>query len=158
MQKQKLRGLRTEDLKSLREYQLLLTLVIREWLRGMEAQLSKQLYKIELWVLKFIPYVLAVLQFIDTILISFGIIVPFLSYMACVSPIVLLFLYISSYAFKFCEYHRIPLHYMVFNKIIITMDYWIQFPITDYHWALLQSLLFGLFALMCGILKLFKKI
>ena len=124
----------------------------------MVAQLSKQLYKIELWVLKFISYVLAVLQFINTILISFGIISPILSYMGCVSPIVLLFLYISSYAFKFCEYHRIPLHYIAFNKITVMLDYWIQFPITDYYWALVQSLLFGFFAIMCGILKFFKKI
>lgn len=124
----------------------------------MAEQLNKQLYKIELLFLKFIPYMLAALQFVNTIFVNFGVAIPIISYMACVSPIVLLFLYISSYAFRFCEYHRIPLHYIVFNKITITMDYWIQFSITDYWWALIQSLIFGFFALMCGILKLLKKI
>ncbi len=129
-----------------------------DYIKRMADSLSKQLYKIELWILKFIPYVLAILQFTNTIFVNFGVAIPFLSYMTCVSPIVLLFLYISSYAFKFCEYHRIPLHYIVFDKIIIALDHWFQFPITDYYWALIQLLLFGFFAIMCGILKLFKKI
>lgn len=120
--------------------------------------LNKRLYKIELWILKFIPYILAILQFTNTIFVNFGMAIPFLSYMTCVSPIVLLFLYISSYAFKFCEYHRIPLHYIVFDKTIIMLDYWFQFPITDYYWVLIQLLLFGFFTILCGILKLFKKI
>ena len=42
----------------------------------------------------------------------------------------LIFLYISSYVFKFCEWHRMPLHYLTIVQIICLMDYYFVFPIS----------------------------
>ena len=106
--------------------------------------LNRQLYKIELWILKFIPYILAILQFTNTIFVNFGMAIPFLSYMTCVSPIVLLFLYISSYAFKFCEYHRIPLHYITIGNVIGLFNQWFQYPISSMNMVRVYFVLTGI--------------
>lgn len=36
----------------------------------------------------------------------------------------LLFIYIASYVFEFCEHHRMFLHYVVLNAILSTIDYY----------------------------------
>lgn len=120
--------------------------------------MDKILYKHILFGIKFIPYCMAALCFVNTICCGLGIVIPFMHSLGFVSPILLVFLYLSSYAFKFCEYHRLPLHYIVANKFLNTLDYWIQWNIMDYYFVLVHMLLFGFFAIMCGILKLFKKI
>lgn len=33
------------------------------------------------------------------------------------------FLYLASYVFEFCEYHRIFLHYVAIDTILTTIDY-----------------------------------
>lgn len=116
--------------------------------------MNRLLYKAEIWVLKFIPYLIALLYFINTICLNLGIIIPWFCGIAHLSPLTLLFLYLSSYTFKFCEYHRIPLHYVVSNNILNLIDYHIGFPISDYNFILMHSLLFGLASVICGILKL----
>lgn len=123
-----------------------------------EKLVSKQLYKIAIWLLKFIPFILALFNFLNTILITLGIILPFIVELASISFIPLIFIYIASYLFKFCRYHRVPLHYVAVNKVLNLIDYYFQIPIPDYNWLILNSVVFGFFALMCGILKLFKKI
>ena len=116
--------------------------------------MNKLLYKLEIISLKFIPYILAILCFINTILLNIGIVMSLLNAIGFVSPIVLIFLYLSSYTFKFCEYHRVPLHYIVLNNILNSLDYHFQFAITDYDFILIHSLLFGFVSILCGILKL----
>ena len=116
--------------------------------------MQKILYKLEILLLKFIPFVLALFQFIRTICFILGIATPIFAELASVSLLPLIFLYLSSYTFKFCEYHRIPLHYIVLNNILNSLDYHFQFAITDYNFILMHSLLFGLASILCGILKL----
>lgn len=116
----------------------------------------KWLYKIEIWILKIIPFIIATMCFVSTILNTIGVYVPILSEMFFVSYIPLLFLYVSSYTFKFCEYHRIPLHYLLTTNVINTVDSYFTIPITDYNFILMHSLLFGFASILCGILKLKK--
>ena len=116
--------------------------------------MQKVLYKLEILLLKFIPFVLALFQFIRTICFILGIATPIFAELASVSLLPLIFLYISSYTFKFCEYHRIPLHYIASNNILNSLDYHFQFAITDYNYILMHSLLFGFASILCGILKL----
>ena len=64
-----------------------------------------------------------------------------------VSFLPLLFLYLASYAFHFCEYHRMFLHYIVVNNILTLYDFYIGIPISDkmlftIHVALVGQLLF----------------
>ena len=123
-----------------------------------EKLVSKQLYKIAIWLLKFIPFILALFNFLNTILTTLGIILPFIVELASISFIPLIFIYITSYLFKFCRYHRVPLHYVAVNKVLNLIDYYFQIPIPDYNWLILNSVVFGFFTIMYGILKFFKKI
>jgi hypothetical protein len=88
-----------------------------------------KLYKIELYLLKIIPMLLAGIHLTNTVLSYYGIDIIIFSYIGSVSLIPLIFLYISSYVFKFCEYHRMFLHYIVVNNLINIYDYYIGIPI-----------------------------
>lgn len=88
-----------------------------------------KLYKVELYLLKIIPVLLAGLHLANTVLSYYGIDIILFSYIGSVSLIPLIFLYISSYVFKFCEYHRMFLHYIVVNNAINIYDYYVGIPI-----------------------------
>lgn len=105
---------------------------------------NKSLYKIELILLKFIPMILTIVCLLNSILSYFCIDLPILSYIGGVSIFTLLFLYISSYTFKFCEYHRIFLHYITITWILNIIDCYIGIPIGDFMYLCLQLSLFGL--------------
>lgn len=92
---------------------------------------SKTLYKFELILLKFIPFILAFVCFLNTVFSYFGIDLEFLAHIGGISLLTLLFLYVSSYVFKFCLYHRLALHYVVVNNILNIYDYYIGVPLDD---------------------------
>ena len=90
----------------------------------MEERLrNKELYKIFLYILKIIPMIMALCDVLNTALWMFGIDTWWLSYIGGISFMTIIFLYISSYVFKFCEYHRMFLHYVTFNNIVSLIDY-----------------------------------
>lgn len=119
--------------------------------------MDKLLYKVEILLLKFIPFILAIFQFIYTICFIVNVSVPIIAELASVSLIPLVFLYVSSYVFKFCEYHRMPLHYIVSNNILNSLDYHFQLAVSDYNIIIIHSLIFGFFAIGCGIMKIVTK-
>ena len=86
-------------------------------------RLNKGLYKATLIVLKIIPMSLALCDILNTALYCFGIDVQFLSYIGGVSFLTMIFLYLASYVFRFCIYHRLFLHYVLVNNIISIIDY-----------------------------------
>lgn len=87
------------------------------------SSISKPSYKVLLYILKIIPMVLALCDILNTVFWLIGVDVWWLSYIGGVSLFPLLFLYISSYVFRFCSYHRMFLHYVVINNIVSTIDY-----------------------------------
>ena len=105
---------------------------------------SKTLYKIELGLLKVIPMILALTALLNSILSYFGIDLYILSYIGGVSIFTMLFLYLSSYVFKFCEYHRMFLHYIVSTWIINIIDYYVGIPISDLEYLCLQMIIAGI--------------
>lgn len=111
---------------------------------GVEEKLrSKRLYKIELLLLKLIPMILAFTALLNSILSYFGIDLYILSYIGGISIFTMVFLYLSSYVFKFCEYHRMFLHYVVITWIINIIDYYIGIPVTDLEYLCLQMVVAG---------------
>ena len=111
---------------------------------GVEEKLrSKRLYKIELLLLKLIPMILAFTALLNSILSYFGIDLYILSYIGGISIFTMVFLYLSSYVFKFCEYHRMFLHYVVITWIINIIDYYIGIPVTDLEYLCLQMIVAG---------------
>lgn len=112
---------------------------------GVEASLrSKHLYKIELYLLKIMPMLIAIIYLMNTVLSYYDIIVPALSYIGCLSFIPLIFMYISSYVFRFCSYHRMFLHYIVINDTFNLVDYYYTLPISDWELFIVHMSIAGI--------------
>ena len=105
---------------------------------------SKNLYKIELYLLKVMPMLMAAIYLINTVLSYYDIILPVLSYIGGLSLIPLVFMYISSYVFRFCSYHRMFLHYIVINDLINLVDYYYTLPISDWQLLVLHICIAGI--------------
>ena len=101
---------------------------------------SKVLYKVELLLLKVIPMLMALCSVCNSILSYFDIEVVIMNYIGGVSLLPLLFLYLSSYVFKFCEYHRMFLHYLLITDIINVYDYHIGIPIGNLEYLCLHMI------------------
>lgn len=99
---------------------------------------SKVLYKIELFLLKIIPILMAVCSACNSILSYFNIEVTIINYIGGVSLLPLIFLYLSSYVFKFCAYHRMFLHYLLITDIINIYDYHIGIPLDNLEYLCLH--------------------
>lgn len=110
--------------------------------------MDKLLYKITVIVLKILPMLLAFITLLNSILSYFNIDLVILSYIVSyiggVSLIPILFIYITSYTFKFCEYHRMFLHYIVVTWIINIIDLYIGIPINDLEYLCLQMIIAGI--------------
>jgi hypothetical protein len=110
-----------------------------------ESLRSKTLYKVEIGLLKIIPMVLAGIYLSNTILSYFlDIDLIILSYIGGISLLPLIFLYLSSYVFRFCIYHRVFLHYITLNELILILDTHIGLPISDLEYFCLQMSIFGI--------------
>lgn len=104
---------------------------------------NKDLYKIELYLLKVMPMLLATIYLVNTVLSYCDIVVSVLSYIGGLSFIPLVFMYISSYVFRFCSYHRMFLHYTVINDLINLTDYYYTLPISDWEFLILYMSIAG---------------
>jgi len=94
----------------------------------MAERLQNSLYKIELHWIKIIPIVIAILSFVDTILSYLDINGATISYI--IALLVWLFLYLSSFVFKFCRWHRMFLYYILLEGIINWYDYTFIIPVS----------------------------
>lgn len=121
--------------------------------------LNKSLYKIELYLMKIMPMLYALLSLLNTVLSYLDIDCVILSYIGSVSFITLLFLYITSYVFKFCEYHRVFIHYTTITWILNIIDLYIGIPISDAAYLGVQLIVAGicLFTILYLYVKSNKK-
>lgn len=117
---------------------------------------NKYLYKIELYVIKVIPMLLALVHFTNTTLFYFNIDLEVLSYLGGTSFLTLGFLYLSSYVFGFCEYHRMFLHYIVITNSICIYDTYMGIPLSDSAMFVIYTSIAGLFLFLILYLK-FRK-
>ena len=97
----------------------------------MDAVENLRLHKITIGVLKIIPMLLALTTLLNQILSYFGIDLEVLGYIGGVSLLPITFLYLASYCFHFCNYHRMFLHYVVVCDILTLIDYYIGIPISS---------------------------
>lgn len=107
-----------------------------------EANLNKLIYKIELYLIKVIPIVIAGIYLLNTILSYFCIDLPVLSY--TVMFLFVLFLFTSSYAFKFCTWHRIFILYITINLILNIIDLYVGIALSDRDLFVLYMSITGL--------------
>ena len=118
-----------------------------------EENLNKSFFKIEMVLLKSLPMFIAVMYFSNTVLSYCGIDYAAITYLAGVGFIPLSFLYITSYCFKFCSYHRMPLHYILINNVVCIIDYNWEIPLDDLKYLCLHIII----AFICMIITIYLK-
>lgn len=97
---------------------------------------------------------MAVTCFVKTVLFCFGIDFDILSYLGGASFLTLVFLYVSSYVFKFCTYHRICLHYVTVMNIISLIDLYVGIPVNNIGLLIISLALTAAF--ICLIFYFYK--
>jgi hypothetical protein len=97
--------------------------------------------------------VIAILYLLNTILSYIGIDTVILSLLGGMSILPLIFLYLTSYVFKFCAYHRMFLHYIVVCDIINYIDYYYGIPLSDRSLFALNIIIAGVFLFVILYLK-----
>ena len=108
---------------------------------------SKSNYKHKLFIgfLKILPMVMAGLYLTNTILSYFDIDNRVFSYLASIGLIPWLFILVASYLFRFCEYHRMFLWYIMMNNIICWADEKWGLPIDNWNYFILHIAIAGVF-------------
>ena len=93
---------------------------------------SKNLYRLLIVMLKYIPMIISLFYLINTITAFIDIDIPILSTISGMSLLTWIFMYIATIVFNFCSYHRMFLYYILIVDIINIIDYYISIPISDF--------------------------
>lgn len=120
-----------------------------------EEGLKKRDVKLLIGALKIIPMLLALLETANTALYYFDLHYPVLSFIGGTSFIPLLFIYVSSWVYRFCAYHRMFIYYIALLHIINIIDYTIGIPIGIYWMLGIHAIIVSVFLFL--ILYLYKK-
>ena len=118
-----------------------------------ERNVNKALYKIELLLIKIIPFIIMFFYILNSILSYFNIDILLLSIISGMSILSWLFLFISSFVFRFCIYHRLPLYYILITDIINYYDNIIGIPINNRSLFVLNIIIIGVFILLIVYFK-----
>nr|DAW72449.1 MAG TPA: hypothetical protein [Caudoviricetes sp.] len=110
--------------------------------------MNKRMYKLELLCVKYVPIIIAAIVLLNAILARFDVYVDELNYIAGISFLTLIPMYISSIVYKFCKYHRMFIHYILTHKIVATIDMYIGIPLEDGMLLLLYLIIAGIFAFL----------
>lgn len=102
-------------------------------------------HKLFLGFLKIIPMAIAGLYLLNTVLSYYDIEWPAISYFAGTGIVPWLFIMFASYIFKFCEYHRMFLWYVLTNNFICWIDSKYPLPISNWDFFVLHISVAGLF-------------
>lgn len=105
----------------------------------------KRLHKVTIGSLKIIPMLLAAITLLNQVLSFFYIDWEILSYIGGISLLPMAFLYLASYCFRFCSYHRMFLHYIVVCNILTAYDYYVGIPISGVVLLLINLIIAGAF-------------
>ncbi len=116
---------------------------------------SKSLHKILIILLKIIPCLLALCEIVNMVFAFVGINASIPSIVGGISFLPLLFLYLASYAFSFCEYHRMFLHYVLTVNLLNIFDLYVGIPISITGLFTVHCILVGL--LLFAVLYFYKK-
>jgi hypothetical protein len=105
---------------------------------------SKYLYKILLLLLKYIPILISLVYIINTITAIFGIDLPVLSAIAGMSLLPWVFIYVATWVFRFCIYHRMFLYYILATDLTNIIDYYIHIPVDYYGILMVHGIITGI--------------
>ena len=122
--------------------------------------IDKRRHKLLIFALKILPAIMAGSYVIELTSIFLGlgtqVLVNFIGMI--VAPI--LFMYLASYVFKFCEYHRIFIHYVLILEILTTVKWYYPVIVTSQLVLNISFFLSGLLmlcVLFFNVYKIYKK-
>lgn len=95
-----------------------------------DSLVNKNLYKLFLSVVKFIPNLLAIIKIITLILHHAGQTSFVLTCVGGTSVTLLVILYLISYIFKFCGIYRLSLNYVSLITALSIFDWYIGIPVS----------------------------
>lgn len=110
----------------------------------MSKQISLFWAKLQLKIVKLLPMIIAFIYILGTVLNYYEVNTIMLNLLGGMSFLPLVFLYVASFAFRFCGYHRMFLHYIAASDCINWLDYVINIPITDLQYLILLVALYGI--------------
>lgn len=104
---------------------------------------DRNLYKLLLTIIKYMPIIMAMLFVLGIICNVFGVSSFIISCICGTSIFTLVLLYLLSYVFRFCYLYRLPLYYVTISNILIIL----------YKFKIIISILFviRLLALVLGL-------
>lgn len=125
--------------------------------------INKQLYKVDLFLLKLLPVLmcggLIIASYGATFQITaeFGIILQIVSHYVGLVMAPIMFMYISSYVFKFCNYHRMFIHYIAIIELMNVTNWYFKIPITNDLYNGIQITITITFLLLAIGMYLYKR-
>lgn len=115
--------------------------------------IEKDLYKLELLLIKSLPLGIALCYLINTVLSYFKIDAVILSYLGRMSILPIVFILVSSFAFKFCVYHRLPIYYIIVSDILNYYDLYVGIPISNRGLFMVNMIIAGIFIILIVFTK-----
>lgn len=112
-----------------------------------QADVSVSKYKLTVLYTKYLTVLLAIVDIIHTSFSYFNIDAFSLTIFDGLSICTTVLLYLLSYTFSYCKYHRIPIHYMLVSNSLAIIDYYIGIPLTDKALYCLYLIIFGIFTI-----------
>lgn len=103
---------------------------------------NKNLYKVFLIYLKIIPILLSSCCILNTTLSYYAIETPIFSILGETAIPEILLIYIATFVFRFCSYHRMFLYFLFINNIINIYDF--EFGIKNIELLMLVFILYGI--------------
>ena len=95
----------------------------------MKDNINPRSYKIALLLIRLIPMIVALCYGANSLLAFFNHDLEIIGYFVLILFVILL--YILSYVFRFCSYHRMFIHYIVIVDITNIIDYYIGIPMDE---------------------------
>lgn len=106
---------------------------------------NKQLYRLFLLVIKYIPNILAIVKILSLTLSYFGVKSFLLTCLSGTSILFLGILYLISIIFRFCGLYRLSLNYVTLITGITICDWYFDFPIEMLGMYTIYAVISGVF-------------
>lgn len=97
----------------------------------MEESLNKKTYKILLICLKYLPWLILIMYFINILLNLFGVTIMLIPIISQVTLLPGILIILFSILFKFCIWHRLPIYYCWINNLVGYYDYIFGIPLPE---------------------------
>lgn len=124
---------------------------------------TKNLYKLDLFLLKLLPAIMAISHLIATygatiqanegIILTIQIISHYLGLV--IAPVA--FIFISSYVFQFCNYHRMFMYYIITIDLMNVTNWYFHIPISNELYMKIQNIITIVFLSITLIMYIKKR-